>query len=167
VKSELKIGASQILKFFNIMKKIIVLLPFLALMCFCSQAQQRTTQQTQRNVILLDKEGFLKHVYNFEKNPNQWVFEGNLPAIVNFYADWCPPCRMMAPILEELAAEYKGRIVIYKVDTVKSQDLAQIFQIRSLPTSFFIPLGEQPQSAMGAFQKEQLRQMIETILLKN
>ena len=148
------------------MKKIIILLPFLVAMCFCTQAQQPTATQ-QKNVILLDKEGFLKHVYNFEKNPTQWVYEGKLPAIIDFYADWCAPCRMIAPILEELATEYKGRIVIYKVDTEKSRDLAATFGIRSLPTLFFTPMGEQAQAVMGALPKEQLRQMIETILLKN
>ena len=150
------------------MKKILILLPVLISLCFCTQAQQpqRAATSSSSNVIMIDKEAFLKNVYNFEKNPSQWVFEGNLPVIVNFYASWCPPCRAMAPVLEELATEYKGRIIIYKVDTEKSRDLASVFGIRSLPTTFFCPMNEQPQAVAGGMQKAQLREIIETILLK-
>ncbi len=155
------------------MKKTIILLPFLLLFCMCGNAQLKDPQQTlpkdntKKNVIMIDKEGFLKNVYNFEKNPNKWVYEGTLPCIVDFYADWCGPCRMIAPIMEELATEYKGKIVIYKVDTQKSPELSQIFSIRSIPTLFFCPMGEQAQAVQGALPKEQFKQLIETVLLKN
>ncbi len=90
-----------------------------------------------------------------------------MPCIIDFYADWCGPCRMIAPILEQLAMEYEDKIVIYKVNTEKSRDLSQIFQIRSLPTLLFCPLGENPQAVSGAMSKDQFKEIIEKILLKN
>ena len=135
------------------------------------QQQQQQTQQAQQanhntNIVMLDKAGFLKNVYNFEKNPNQWVFEGSLPAIVDFYADWCGPCRAIAPILNELAGEYKGKIVVYKVDIQKHPELARQFQVNNIPTLFFVPKNGDKQVHMGARSKEEFRQLIESVLLK-
>ena len=90
------------------------------------------TQNAQ--VIHLNKAEFLEKVYNYEKNPDKWTYEGDKPAIVDFYADWCGPCKMIAPILEELAAEYAGQIVVYKINTDKEQELSAAFGIRSIPT---------------------------------
>lgn len=90
-------------------------------------------------VVHLTKEEFLKKVVDYENNPTEWKYLGDKPAIVDFYADWCGPCKMIAPILEELAAEYKDRIVIYKVNTEQEQELAAVFGIRSIPTLLFYP----------------------------
>ena len=112
---------------------------------------------------LLTKETFLEKVFNFEKN-KEWKFEGNKPAIIDFYADWCGPCKMVAPILEELSEEYKGKVNIYKVDTEKEQELSAAFAIRSIPSMLFIPEGEQPQMAQGALPKTELERVIKEVL---
>ncbi|HPW27092.1 MAG TPA: thioredoxin domain-containing protein, partial [Tenuifilaceae bacterium] len=96
----------------------------------------------------LTAETFKQKVFDYEKN-TEWKYEGNRPAIVDFYADWCGPCKMVAPILEELSKEYDGKLNIYKVDTEAEQELAGVFGIRSIPSLLFIPLNDQPQMAMG------------------
>lgn len=113
----------------------------------------------------LTKQTFLEKVFNYEQN-KEWKYEGELPCIIDFYADWCQPCKMVAPILEELSEEYKGKINIYKVDTEVEQELAAAFGIRSIPTLLFCPLDEQPQMAQGALPKETFRQVIDDILLR-
>jgi len=105
----------------------------------------------------LTKETFLSKVFNYEKN-KEWKFEGDKPCIVDFYADWCGPCKMVAPVLEELSEEYKGKIDFYKVDTEAENELAAVFGIRSIPSLLFVPKEGQPQMAMGALPKETLEQ---------
>lgn len=114
----------------------------------------------------LTKETFLNKVFNFEKN-KEWTFEGDKPCLIDFYADWCQPCKMVAPILEELAKEYDGKIDIYKVNTEEQQELSGAFGIRSIPSLLFCPKDEQPQMAQGALPKDSLKQVIEDVLLKN
>jgi thioredoxin len=116
--------------------------------------------------IHLNKESFKKLVMDYEKNPKQWVYEGDKPAIIDFYADWCKPCRMIAPIMEELAAEYEGQIVIYKVDTQVERELASVFGIQSLPTVLFIPTTGNPSAQKGALPKDSYKQIIDSFLLK-
>jgi len=111
----------------------------------------------------LTTEAFKAKVFNWDEN-QEWKYEGELPAIVDFYADWCGPCKMVAPILEELSAEYDGKLNIYKVDTDKEQELAMAFGIQSIPSILFIPMGEKPQMAAGALPKEQLQQVIKDVL---
>ncbi len=112
---------------------------------------------------LLTKKAFLEKVFNYEKN-KEWKYEGDLPCIIDFYADWCGPCKMVAPILEELSDEYKGKVHIYKVDTEVEQELAAAFAIRSIPTMLFVPMGEAPQMAQGALPKQQLEQVFKDFL---
>ena len=111
----------------------------------------------------LTKESFQKKVFDYEKN-KEWTFEGELPCIVDFYADWCGPCKMVAPVLEDLSKEYAGKINVYKVDTDKEQELASIFGIRSIPSILFVPREGKPQMAMGAMPKEAFVQAISDIL---
>ena len=111
----------------------------------------------------LTTEEFKTKVFNWEEN-SEWKYEGDLPAIVDFYADWCGPCKMVAPILEELSEEYKGKIHIYKVDTDKEQELAMAFGIQSIPSILFIPMDDKPQMAAGALPKESLQQVIKEVL---
>lgn len=113
----------------------------------------------------LTKETFLQKVFNFEQN-KEWKFEGELPCIIDFYADWCGPCKMVAPVLEELSEEFKGKINIYKIDTEVEQELAAAFGIRSIPSLLFCPMNEQPQMAQGALPKETLKEVINNVLLK-
>lgn len=112
----------------------------------------------------LTKATFLEKVFNYEKN-QEWKFEGELPALIDFYADWCQPCKIIAPILEELSKEYEGKINIYKVNTEAETELAAAFGIRSIPSLLFIPKDGQPQMAQGALPKENLKQAISDVLL--
>jgi len=112
---------------------------------------------------LLTKETFLEKVFNYEKN-KEWTFEGDLPCIIDFYADWCGPCKAIAPVLEQLSEEYKGKINIYKIDTEKEQELAAAFAIRSIPSMLFCPAEGQPQMAQGALPKQQLEEIIKDVL---
>jgi thioredoxin 1 len=111
----------------------------------------------------LTKETFLDKVFNYEKN-QEWKFEGTLPCLIDFYADWCGPCKMVAPILEELSLEYEGKINIYKVNTEEEQELASAFGIRSIPSLLFVPMNEKPQMAMGALPKQALKDSINDVL---
>jgi len=111
----------------------------------------------------LTKETFKEKVFNFEDNKD-WKFEGDKPAVIDFYADWCGPCKMVAPILEELSEEYDGKIDIYKVDTEDQQELAGMFGIQSIPSILFIPMDEQPQMAMGALPKDTFKQAFTEVL---
>lgn len=113
----------------------------------------------------LTKETFLEKVFNFEENKD-WKFEGELPCLIDFYADWCQPCKMVAPILEELSKEYEGKINIYKIDTEAETELAGAFGIRSIPSLLFCPSEGQPQMAMGALPKDSMKKAIEDVLLK-
>lgn len=101
----------------------------------------------------LTKETFLSKVFDYEKN-KEWKFEGTLPCVIDFYADWCGPCKMVAPVLEELAKDFEGKLNIYKVDTEEEQELAAVFGIRSIPSILFVPAEGQPQMAMGALPKD-------------
>jgi len=113
----------------------------------------------------LTKQAFLDKVFNYEVN-QEWKFEGDLPCIIDFYADWCGPCKMVAPLLEELSTEYSGKINIYKIDTEAEQELASAFGIRSIPSILFCPKEGQPQMAVGALPKDSMKQAISDILLK-
>lgn len=114
----------------------------------------------------LTKKDFLEKVVNYEQNPNEWKFLGDKPAIIDFYASWCGPCKAFAPVLEEVAEEYKGVIDVYKVNTEHEEELAAVFNIRSIPTILFIPVNGQPQIVTGAMPKPQLIEAIERVLLQ-
>lgn len=127
--------------------------------------QEITKQQKIMGTIHLTKEEFLKKVMDYEKNPTEWKYLGDKPAIIDFYASWCGPCKMVAPILEELATEYAGKIYIYKIDTEAEQELAAAFNIRSIPSILFVPMKGQPQMAQGAMPKASFKEAIESVLL--
>jgi thioredoxin 1 len=112
----------------------------------------------------LTKETFLEKVFNYEIN-QEWKFEGNLPCLIDFYADWCGPCKMVAPILEELSKEFDGKINIYKVNTEEEQELAAAFGIQSIPSMLFCPKDGKPQMAMGALPKQAMTDAINEVLL--
>ncbi len=112
----------------------------------------------------LTKQTFLEKVFDYENN-KEWKFEGDKPAVIDFYADWCGPCKMIAPIIEELADEYDGQVDFYKIDTESEQELAGAFGIQSIPSLLFIPTGGQPQMAAGALPKDTLKEVIDRELL--
>jgi len=111
----------------------------------------------------LTKDSFLQKVFNYEQN-KEWKFEGKLPCIIDFYADWCAPCKMVEPILQELAQEYQGKLNIYRVDTQAQQELAAAFGIQNIPSMLFVPLNDKPQMAIGALPKKTLKKAIKEVL---
>ena len=163
------------------MRRKIILMLMLATITFISCGnstdKEKQTEEEQKNstinkkenkmkTINLSKSEFLTKVMNYEQNPQEWKYLGDKPCIIDFYADWCGPCKMVAPLLEELAKEYDGEIYVYKIDTEKEQELAQAFGIRSIPSLLFVPMNEQPQMVMGALPKSELKKAIDDILLK-
>ncbi|MDA3950495.1 MAG: thioredoxin [Spirochaeta sp.] len=111
----------------------------------------------------LTKQTFLDKVFNYEEN-KEWKYEGDKPAIIDFYADWCGPCKMVAPILEELSDEYSDNLNIYKIDTDAEQELAAVFGIQSIPSMLFIPVDDKPQMAVGALPKDSIEQAMQDVL---
>ena len=111
----------------------------------------------------LTKQAFLDKVFNYEEN-KEWKYEGDKPAIIDFYADWCGPCKMVAPILEELSDEYADKLNVYKIDTDAEQELASVFGIQSIPSMLFIPVDDKPQMAVGALPKDTIEQAMKDVL---
>ncbi len=152
------------------MKKVALIL-LLAGVAFtsCSGQTRKNNEQNKEEkkmkTIHLTKSEFLTKVVDYEKNPNEWKYLGDKPAIIDFYASWCGPCKMLAPVLEELAAEYGDSIYIYKIDTEQEQELAAAFNIRSIPTLLFVPMSGAPQLAQGALPKATLKDAIDKVLL--
>jgi thioredoxin len=126
----------------------------------------KVSEQKKGEVIVLNKADFLSKVFNYEKNPTQWMYEGDKPCIIDFYADWCGPCKRVAPVLVELAEQYKDDLIIYKINVDNEKELAMAFGIQSIPTLLFIPKTGTPQVSQGALSKEQFVEQIENFLLK-
>lgn len=129
------------------------------------QNEQQSKTTTVMKPIHLTKAEFLKKVVDYEGNPTEWKYLGEKPAIIDFYASWCGPCKRVAPILDELAAEYGDKIDIYKIDTEQEQELAAAFGIRSIPTLLFVPMEGQPQMVQGAIGKADFEKIIQEVLL--
>ncbi|MDH6535253.1 thioredoxin [Parabacteroides sp. 52] len=152
--------------------KDLLLIALLLLSVSCSLSAKSDTDKKETDkaaageVITLNKSEFLAKVYNYEKNQEKWIYEGNKPCIVDFYADWCPPCKKIAPILKELAADFKNDIIIYKVNVDNEKELAALFGIQSIPSLLFVPQEGQPTMAQGALSKEQFNEQIKSLLLK-
>ncbi|MDR1602799.1 MAG: thioredoxin [Tannerella sp.] len=130
----------------------------------CSNAQSNKVEEGE--VIVMNKADFLAKIYNYEANSEEWVYEGNKPCIVDFYADWCGPCKRVAPIMKELAAKYKDDVVFYKIDVDSEHELASVFGISSIPMILFVPVKGKPQASLGALPKETLVEQIESFLLE-
>ena len=108
---------------------------------------------------------FKKKIFNWDESKD-WKYKGDLPCIIDFYADWCGPCKMVAPVLEEIAKDYEGKVNIFKIDTEEQQELAGVFGISSIPTIMFCPMDGQPQAAAGALPKSAIESAINDVLLK-
>ena len=144
------------------LSSFIVLFALLSTSC----AQTKTeTQKENASVIQTNKQMFLDKVFDYTTGATEWKYQGEKPAVIDFYATWCGPCRMVAPILKDLAKEYGDSIVIYKVDTDKEKELSMAMGIQSLPTIVFIPKTGQPQVIVGAADKATFRRAIDEVLL--
>lgn len=115
-------------------------------------------------VNILDYNHFIKNVWDLEANANEFVFKGERPCVIDFYATWCGPCKRVAPIFERLAKEYNGKVDFYKVDVDKDQKLAMVLQIKNIPTMFFMKAGAQPEKTVGAYDEAYYRGIIEKML---
>lgn len=145
------------------MKKNIIFVLLLLMTGATTMAQEKAKGTKVQH---LTYESFLSKIWDFEKNSNAFVYKGKTAAIVDFYADWCGPCRKVAPILEKLANEYEGKLTIYKINVDQEQDLAGVFQIRSIPVVLFIPLEGRPMMQVGAMDEAQFREVVDKYLVK-
>lgn len=143
------------------MKKIFIILAVAVLSIGISYANNNGEK-----IVHLTKAEFLKKVMDYENNRNEWKYLGDKPAIIDFYADWCGPCKRLSPILEEIAAEYEGEVIIYKVNVDDERDIATAFGIRSLPTLFFVPKQGNPSVVEGFLPKEELYKAMNATILK-
>jgi thioredoxin 1 len=129
-----------------------------------SSSENKAKEYKEGVVNQMNGDMFKTMIWDYQKNPEQWVFNGDLPCIIDFYADWCRPCRLVSPIMEELAGEYKGRIRIFKVNTDHEKELASMFRINSIPAVMLIPKNGQPQMAVGAQPKDAYLKAISDVL---
>lgn len=153
------------------MKRIITITAILTLLLItiiisAKPGKKSPVNENNIKVVQLTNDTFKKMVFNYEKN-KEWKYEGTQPAIIDFYATWCGPCNRMSPIVEEVAKEYSGKIVVYKVDTDKEPLLAQSMGISSLPTLIFIPVKGQPKASLGLIAKESLVKAVNEVLLNH
>ena len=144
------------------MRKSIIL----ALICIAFSANIFAQEKEETKVINLTYNEFVKKVWNFENDPNTFKYEGKLPCVVDFFATWCGPCRKVSPIMEKIAKEYDGKLIVYKIDVDKEPKLASTFGVRNIPTVLFIPIEGQPSKQVGALSEQQYKQIIENNLLK-
>jgi len=112
----------------------------------------------------LTRGGFLRKVYDYETSPSEWKFLGPRPALIDFYASWCGPCKALAPVLNELSKEYDGRVDVYKVNVDDERELSALFNVRSIPTLVFIPMNDKPEIAMGAMSKAELAKRLDKLI---
>lgn len=145
------------------MKKLITIIAVFGIV-FYAMATEPQVKKTVKP-INLDKGSFAEKVFDYN-NESEWKYKGDKPAIIDFWAAWCGPCRQIAPVLDELAAEYGEEIYVYKVNVDEETELAQAFGIRSIPMLLYIPMDETPQAIMGAASKSKLKDAVDTILLK-
>jgi len=144
------------------MKKKFFLAATMLLIVISACAQSKTESS---KVKTLTYKEFVKKIWDFETNPSTFVYKGKLPAVIDFYADWCGPCRKVAPIMEKLANEYDGKLLVYKINVDHEKELATVFQIQSIPTVLFIPKKGQPMMQVGAMQEDGYRKVIVEKLL--
>ena len=131
---------------------------------FASETHEGAGEETYVKELTYDD--FIKYVWDIENSPNAYQYKGSVPCVIDFYATWCGPCKRVAPIMEKLAEQYDGKIIVYKVDTDKEKKLAALFGIQSIPTVFFMPMEGQPAMQVGALNEEGYVTAIKNYLLK-
>ncbi len=145
------------------MRKTILLAMVILATAFTANAQDK---KEESKVKQLTYKEFTKKVWDFEKDPSTFVYKGKLPAVIDFYADWCGPCRRVAPIMEKLATEYDGKLLVYKINVDQEKNLASAFQVKSIPMVLFIPMEGQPMMQVGAMQEAEYKKVVEEHLIK-
>lgn len=144
---------------------ITTMLVVLTTSCGIRNKNKIKMEEKDMKTIQLTKEEFKKRIMDYEKN-DKWTYIGDKPAIIDFYATWCGPCKATAPVLEDIAGEYEGKLYVYKVDVDQEQELASLFGVRSIPTLLFIPMDGQPQMQVGAMGRSGFEEVIKSVLLK-
>ena len=145
------------------MKKNILFAMILMVTTIAACAQEK---KDESKVKQLTYNEFQKKVWNFEDNPNTFIYKGKLPAVIDFYADWCGPCRRVAPIMERLSEEFDGKLLVYKINVDQEKDLAAAFQVKSIPMVLFIPMEGQPMMQVGAMQEAEYKKVVVEQLIK-
>ena len=145
------------------MKKAILIALVMMVTAMTANAQEKKTESKVKHLTYNE---FLKKVWDFERNPTTFEYKGKLPAVIDFYADWCGPCRRVAPIMEKMAEDYEGKLLVYKVNVSEEKDLAAVFQVRSIPMVLFIPVKGMPYEQVGALPEQNYREVVEEQLLK-
>ena len=145
------------------MKKAILIAMVLMATLLTANAQEK---QAETKVKHLTYKEFLKKVWDFEKDPTSFNYKGKLPAVIDFYADWCGPCRRVAPIMERMAEDYDGKLLVYKINVDQEKDLAAVFQVKNIPMVLFIPVEGMPMKQVGALTEAQYRETVEEFLIK-
>lgn len=131
-----------------------------------AEASHKVSTPGDIKPIYLTTAEFKEKVWDYEANPEEWTYKGELPCVVDFYADWCKPCKMVAPIMDDLADYYDGKVIIYKVNTDDQRELSAVFQVRSIPSILFAPMEGKPAMQPGAMSKEQYIEIINDFVLK-
>ena len=145
------------------MRKTILLAMVILATAFTANAQDK---KEESKVKQLTYKEFTKKVWDFEKDPSTFVYKGKLPAVIDFYADWCGPCRRVAPVMEKLAEEYDGQLLVYNINVDQEKELANAFQVKSIPMVLFIPMEGQPMMQVGAMQEAEYKKVVEEHLIK-
>lgn len=153
---------------------ITILSLFMLVSCGNSNKDSNKSKQNEEEIVVveestlvktLDYKTFIKKVWDIESSPNNVIYQGKVPCIIDFYADWCGPCRKVAPIMEEIAQEYEGKLIVYKVNVDNERRLATVFKVQSIPTVFFFPMDGQPLSQVGGLSKEEYISIINKYLI--
>ena len=145
------------------MRKIVLIAMVILATAFTANAQEKKEESKVKHLTYNE---FLSKVWNFKSNPNTFEYKGKLPAVIDFYADWCGPCRRVAPIMERMAEDYEGKLLVYKINVDQEKKLAAVFQVRSIPMVLFIPTEGLPYKQVGAMQEQGYRDVVEEQLLK-
>ena len=145
------------------MKKAILIALVMMVTAMTANAQEKKTESKVKQLTYRE---FIKNVWDFERDPYTFNYKGKLPAVIDFYADWCGPCRRVAPIMEKLAEDYEGRLLVYKINVSEEKDLASVFQVTSIPMVLFIPVKGNPMKQVGALPEADYRETIEEYLIR-